>query len=113
MAQAVTRSILNSGGTAVIVGSRQPKLDDAVNELRNDGNVVGELANIADVEQRNVLIDRLNTNYSDVTLLVNAAGVFLPKPFIDYEESDYDLYLDMNRKSYYFGYSWYRKCRIS
>ncbi|MEM9509325.1 MAG: SDR family oxidoreductase, partial [Cyanobacteria bacterium P01_E01_bin.35] len=43
------------------------------------------------------VIDRLNTNHADATLLVNAAGVFLPKPFIEYAESDYDLYLDINK----------------
>lgn len=99
--KAVAKAILIAGGTAVLIGSRQPKLTDAVNELRNYGTVFGELANISDVEQRNALIDRLNTHHSDATLLVNAAGVFLPKPFVDYQESDYDLYLDINKGTFF------------
>ncbi|MDJ0650186.1 MAG: SDR family oxidoreductase [Calothrix sp. MO_167.B12] len=95
--KAVAKSILSSGGTAVIVGSRQPKLSDAVSELNHYGTVFGELANISDIESRNALINRINTNHSDANLLVNAAGVFLPKSFIDYEESDYDLYLNINK----------------
>ena len=101
MGKAVAKAILIAGGTAVLIGSRQPKLTDAVNKLRNYGTVFGELANISDVEQRNALIDRLNTNHSDATLLVNAAGVFLPKPFVDYQESDYDLYLDINKGTFF------------
>ncbi|VEP11383.1 Sugar dehydrogenase [Hyella patelloides LEGE 07179] len=98
--KAIAQAILLAGGTAVIIGSRQPKLSDAVNELSKFGSVVGELANISDIQQRNALINRINTNHSDATLLVNAAGVFLPKSFIDYEESDYDLYLDINKGTF-------------
>lgn len=99
--KAVAQSILSAGGTAVIVGSRQSKLNDAVNELSRYGTVFPELANIADKKQTNDLINRINANHSDATFLVNAAGVFLPKPFIEYEESDYDLYLDLNKGTFF------------
>ncbi len=99
--KAVAKSILGDGGTAVLVGSRQPKLNNAVTELSEYGKVFGELANIADREQTKDLIDRINTNHSDATLLVNAAGVFFPKPFIEYQEKDYDLYLDLNQGTFF------------
>lgn len=101
MGKAVAQLILEQGGAAVLIGSRQPKLEEAVTELSQYGTVVGELANISDPEIRNALIDRLNVNHSDATLLVNAAGVFLPKPFIEYEEKDYDLYLDINKGTFF------------
>ena len=98
--KAVAQSVLSAGGTAVLIGSRQPKLDDAVKELSQYGTVLGELGNISNLQQRNFLIEQINTNHSDATLLVNAAGVFLPKSFVDYEESDYDLYLDINKGTF-------------
>lgn len=101
MGKAVAKSVLQQGGAAVLIGSRQPKLEDAVSELSQYGKVVGELADISDVEARKALIARLNSNHGDATLLVNAAGVFLPKPFIDYEEKDYDLYLDINKGTFF------------
>ncbi len=101
MGKAIAQNILIAGGTAVLVGSRQLKLTDAVNELRQYGDVVGELTDISDVEQVNALINRINHNHSDGTLLVNAAGVFLPQPFIDYESSDYDQYLDLNKGTFF------------
>ncbi|NEO12917.1 MULTISPECIES: SDR family oxidoreductase [unclassified Moorena] len=101
MGKAVAQLILQQGGAAVLIGSRQPKLEEAVTELSQYGTVVGELANISDPEMRNALIDRLNVNHSDATLLVNSAGVFLPKPFIEYEEKDYDLYLDINKATFF------------
>lgn len=101
MGKAIAQLILQQGGAAVLIGSRQPKLEEAVTELSEYGTVVGELANISDPEMRNALIDRLNVNHSDATLLVNSAGVFLPKPFIEYEEKDYDLYLDINKGTFF------------
>ncbi|MEM8611603.1 MAG: SDR family oxidoreductase, partial [Cyanobacteria bacterium P01_H01_bin.105] len=47
------------------------------------------------------LIEQLNQSHADATLLVNAAGVFLPKPFLDYEAADYDLYLDLNKATFF------------
>ena len=101
MGKAVARLVLQQGGTAVIVGSRKAKAGGAVQELSRDGKVVGLAANLADSNERNALIDRINTEHRDATLLVNAAGVFLPKPFVDYEESDYDLYLDINKGTFF------------
>ena len=101
MGKAIARSILLGGGTAVIVGSRENKLNDAVKELSQYGKVSGELANIANPDQRNSLIANINSDHQDTNLLVNAAGVFLPKPFVDYDETDYDLYLDLNKGTFF------------
>ncbi|MEM6611382.1 MAG: SDR family oxidoreductase, partial [Cyanobacteria bacterium P01_C01_bin.72] len=84
-----------------IVGSRQPKLDQAVSELSKYGKVLGELANIADRGQTKDLIEHIDTNHRDATSLVNAAGVFLPKPFVEHHEQDYDLYLDLNKGTFF------------
>ncbi|NER51304.1 MAG: SDR family oxidoreductase [Symploca sp. SIO1A3] len=101
MGKAIAQLVLQQDGSAVVIGSRQSKLEDAIKELSQSGSVVGELANISDANERNALINRLNTNHADASLLVNAAGVFLPKPFIEYEEQDYDLYLEINKGTFF------------
>ncbi|NEP15082.1 MAG: SDR family oxidoreductase [Symploca sp. SIO2C1] len=101
MGKAIAQLVLQQDGSAVVIGSRQSKLEDAIKELSQSGSVVGELANISDANERNALINRLNTNHADATLLVNAAGVFLPQPFIEYEEQDYDLYLEINKGTFF------------
>ncbi len=101
MGKAIAKIVLQQGGKAVIVGSRRAKAEGAVQELSQYGNVVGLAANLANSAERIALIDRINTQHEDATLLVNAAGVFLPKPFVDYEESDYDLYLDINKGTFF------------
>ncbi len=37
----------------------------------------------------------------DVKYLINAAGVFSPKAFLDHTEEDYDAYLDLNRATFF------------
>lgn len=101
MGKAIAKLVLNQGGSAVITGSRREKAEAAVKELSQYGTVFGMAANLANADPRNALIDRINTNHADATLLVNAAGVFLPKPFVDYQESDYDLYLDINKGTFF------------
>jgi NAD(P)-dependent dehydrogenase (short-subunit alcohol dehydrogenase family) len=38
----------------------------------------------------------LAEQHSDATLMVNAAGFFIPKPFLDCDAEGYDSYLDLN-----------------
>lgn len=99
--KATAEVVLRQGGKAVLVGKRGDRLDAAVNELAALGTVVGERADIANPFDRDDLIVRINAKYSDATLLVNAAGVFLPKAFLDHTEADYDLYLELNKATFF------------
>lgn len=101
MGKAVARIILENGGSAVLIGRRSEKLHAAIEELQIYGPVSGEQADIAKPEERQALITRLNQSHGDATLLVNAAGVFLPKPFLEYGEADYDLYHDLNKATFF------------
>ena len=99
--KSVAQLVLQGGGAAVLVGRRAEKLQTAVEDLQADGSVVGESANIAEPDERRALSDRLTAKHADATLLVNAAGVFLPKPFLEHTEADYDLYLDLNKATFF------------
>ncbi|MEM9538130.1 MAG: SDR family oxidoreductase [Cyanobacteria bacterium P01_E01_bin.42] len=101
MGKAVAQLVLERGGTAVLIGNRTEKLEAAVAELSQYGKVFGERANISDRQEREDLIDRLHDNHQDATLLVNAAGVFLPKSFLDHSETDYDLYMELNKATFF------------
>ena len=101
MGKAVARIVLENGGSAVLVGRRAEKLQTAVDELKAYGPVVGERADISHPEKLQALIAKINQAHGDATLLVNAAGAFLPKPFLDYEATDYDLYLDLNKATFF------------
>jgi NAD(P)-dependent dehydrogenase (short-subunit alcohol dehydrogenase family) len=43
----------------------------------------------------------LEHEHRDADLLVNAAGVFYPKPFVEHDVSDYDHYMAINRAFFF------------
>lgn len=101
MGKAIAIQVLKGGGSAVLVGQKLDKLQAAISELQAYGSVSGERANISDPQERQALIERLNQDHGDTTLLVNAAGIFLPKSFLEHTEADYDLYLELNKATFF------------
>jgi NAD(P)-dependent dehydrogenase (short-subunit alcohol dehydrogenase family) len=99
--KAVARQVLERGGAVVLVGKRGDRLQAAIAELSSLGTVFGEQADITNPTERTHLITQIQEKHADITLLVNAAGVFLPKSFLEHTEADYDLYLDLNKATFF------------
>jgi len=95
------RLIVERGGEAFVTGRHENKVLDAVKQLSSYGSTSGVAADITDRKKRDALIVKLQREHADASLLVNAAGVFLPKAFIDHSASDYDLYLDLNKALFF------------
>ena len=94
-------AVMSEGGSAVIVGHRPEKLKQAHEELSALGEVSTIQADLSSKEGRDALLKTIDDDHSDVDLLVNAAGVFFPKPFLEHEESDYEQYMSLN-KAFFF-----------
>jgi NAD(P)-dependent dehydrogenase (short-subunit alcohol dehydrogenase family) len=101
MGKMTAQLILQGGGRVALVARDRPRLTDACAELNEFGDVVTHACDITDPAARRALIARIESEWADVSLLVNAAGVFLPKPFLDHAEPDYDLYHDLNRALFF------------
>jgi NAD(P)-dependent dehydrogenase (short-subunit alcohol dehydrogenase family) len=99
--KAVASLVLNNGGSVLIVGRREDKTRAATAELSSRGVISGWTADITSAAARADLIDHLNAECSDATMLVNAAGVFAPKSFLEHTEADYDKYLEINRALFF------------
>jgi NAD(P)-dependent dehydrogenase (short-subunit alcohol dehydrogenase family) len=89
------------GGSAVIIGQDPGKVDDTVQALAKDGKAYGITADLADREQVERVRRQLVGEHADATLLVNAAGYFIPKPFLDYDGASYDSYLELDRAIFF------------
>ena len=57
--------------------------------------------NLYDKSQLSKLISRIQDETRPIKHLVNAAGFFKPAPFLEHQEEDYDLQLDLN-KAFFF-----------
>jgi len=91
----VAVDVIDGGGTAVIVGRAKARVDDTVAQLRDrHGEAWGIAAELTDRTAVSDVQRTLAERHSDATLLVNAAGFFIPKPFIEYDAAFYDSYLE-------------------
>jgi NAD(P)-dependent dehydrogenase (short-subunit alcohol dehydrogenase family) len=95
------RMVLAQGGSAVIVGHRPEKTEEARQELALLGPVTALTADLASADELARLLRTLDEQHSDIDLLVNAAGVFFPKPFLEHQDADYDQYTTLN-KAFFF-----------
>ncbi|MEL6989645.1 MAG: SDR family oxidoreductase, partial [Bacteroidota bacterium] len=86
---ATANALLDGGAVVHIVGRNINKVGDAPNLFKHAVNI----SNRQEVEQ---FIDEIN-GWDNLDYLVNASGIFGPKPFLDHTVEDYDSYLDLNR----------------
>ncbi|MFV5998916.1 SDR family NAD(P)-dependent oxidoreductase [Streptomyces sp. NPDC056231] len=101
MGYAVARHVLDAGGTAVVTGRSQAGADEAAAALSTHGRAVGLAADLADPAAVDRLRVTLTEEHADATLLVNAAGVFAPKSFLEHTAEDYDRYQAINRAFFF------------
>lgn len=95
------RMVIAEGGSVVIVGQRPEKTEAARKELAALGQVWALTVNLTSDEGVAALLKSIDEQHPDIDLLVNAAGVFIPKPFLEHSEADYDQYMKLN-KAFFF-----------
>jgi NAD(P)-dependent dehydrogenase (short-subunit alcohol dehydrogenase family) len=101
MGRQTAADVVAAGGSAVIIGQDGGRVDDTVQALTEDGSAFGIIADLADRMEVDRVRQQLADEHSDATLLVNAAGFFIPKPFLDYDGASYDAYLELDRAIFF------------
>lgn len=104
MGKAVAACVLTGGGSAVITGRTQDSVDAALIDLKTTGaadRVTGIAVDLADAAAVEKFRAQLAADHADVDLLVNAAGVFAPKPFLEHTPDDYARYEALNRAFFF------------
>jgi NAD(P)-dependent dehydrogenase (short-subunit alcohol dehydrogenase family) len=99
MGLATAKKLIDKGITVTVVGRSIKKLEEAQKFLGNNSNVLK--VDLYDKESLTKLIEKIKTNESHIKYLVNAAGYFNPKPFLNQESSDYDAYMDINKALFF------------
>ena len=97
----VGRMLVERGASVTLVGSREEKLKRA-QEVAGDSARVDtfqcDLTSGPEVER---LIRHVADQLKEVKYLVNAAGVFSPKSFLEHSARDYDAYMSLNRATFF------------
>lgn len=95
------RLVLQGGGSAVITGQRAAKTEAARAALSALGPVHAINADLTSPTQLAALQVQLATEHGDIDLLVNAAGVFAPKPFLQHTPDDLHRYQAFNEAFFF------------
>lgn len=95
--------LVQEGANVVIGGRDENKLQKAAHEIDPTGEKVRYFAgDIADPKTAKNLVKVASETFGGVDILINNAGVFNPKSFLDITETEYDWFLDTILKGKFF-----------
>ncbi len=101
MGKATAQILLQKGVEVIIVGRADKNLESAKKELSIFGSLKTVALNLFDTQAVKTFSERVTTEFPNLRYLVNSAGYFSPKAFLEHSEADYDIYHNFN-KSFFF-----------
>lgn len=101
--KAMANYFIERGSNVVMNSSNQENLEEAFEELGSPENAVFLAGDISQKETARQLAALALDGFNSIDVLINNAGVFAPKPFLDVQEEDLDHYLGVNLKGTYFA----------
>ena len=101
MGRATAELLLRDGIEVVIIGRGSQDQDTVQKELSALGSVKMIALDLSDFEAVTKFASEMSAIAPQTKYLVNAAGYFSPKPFMDHREDDYDIYHAFN-KAFFF-----------
>jgi NAD(P)-dependent dehydrogenase (short-subunit alcohol dehydrogenase family) len=99
--RAVAHILLTQGAIVTIVGRNLEKLQATASDLEQHGSIRIWQADISDRQDTVRLVEQIASQLTHVHYLVNAAGVFEPKSFLEHSAADYDRYLNLNHGTFF------------
>ena len=102
--RATAEQLLTHGATVHIVGRNTDKVPDQENLIKHTTDITNE-------SQLDQFIQNINS-LTQVDYLVNASGIFGPKPFLEHTREDYNSYLDLNSGFFFLTQSIAKKMQV-
>lgn len=102
--KAAAAQLVNEGAKVVINGRNEQKLAAAAAEIDSTGAAVATVAgDISAPAVGQQLVATAEERFGGLDVLVNNAGIFAPKPFLDLTEEEYDSFADTILKGKFFA----------
>ncbi|MCY1357267.1 Glucose 1-dehydrogenase [compost metagenome] len=99
---AIAKAYLDRGYNVVGNARTLARLQDAAAKLGNPANFLLVAGDIAKPETARKLFEQAVEAFGKVDILINNAGIFIPKPVADYTEEDVDAIVDTNLKGFFY-----------
>lgn len=100
--KSIAKLFLEKGYNVVINSANANNLKNAQKELGHEEHLVSVAGDISDISVGQQLIGTAVKHFGSADVLINNAGVFEPKPFLEIDEKDLDRFLDINLKGTFF-----------
>lgn len=99
---ALAQAYLERGDNVVGNARSQARLDQAAERLGNPERFIGVAGDIAEARTAQHLFSAALDTFGGVDILINNAGIFIPKPVTDYTEEDVDALVGTNLKGFFY-----------
>ena len=99
-------NLLDEGRTVIAVGRKDGSMDRAKETIASlegvsEDRVEFIQCDLMDRDQVAQLTQRIDQDPRHIDQLVNAAGVFKPKPYVEHDQADWDFYMELNRAMFF------------
>ncbi|WP_340680073.1 SDR family oxidoreductase [Paraglaciecola sp.] len=105
MGLATAKQLVVQGISVIILGNNIAKLESAKSELTaiatKSLNIEILQANLYEQQDVDRVIKAVNADKRHIQYLVNSAGYFNPKPYLEHGLEDYDAYAALNRATFF------------
>ncbi len=98
----IARYFLEKGDNVVINSKTSAKLEETFRALGAGPNLARVAGNVSDKATGNLLVKTAIEKFGSADVLINNAGIFENKPFLDVNEAYLDLFLNTNLKGTFF-----------
>jgi NAD(P)-dependent dehydrogenase (short-subunit alcohol dehydrogenase family) len=101
--RAVATALIQEGARVVLGGRRREVLEETGRAIDPDGKRVAILdGDISRPDVAEALARLAESRFGGVDILINNAGIFAPKPFLEHSEADFDAYIGTILKGKFF-----------
>jgi NAD(P)-dependent dehydrogenase (short-subunit alcohol dehydrogenase family) len=99
----VAQRFVEEGANVLINGRSEEKLAKAAQEIDPTGSKVAIYAgDISKPATASSIVEAATSKFAGVDILINNAGIFAPKPFLEATEEEYDDFIDIILKGKFF-----------
>lgn len=99
----IAKAFLRRGSNVVLNARNETKLNDAASKLSPAERIAVVPGDIGLKETGEEMVRVAVERFGSVDVLVNSAGIFAPKPFLENSEEDLDAFLATNLKGTFFA----------
>ncbi|QGJ70350.1 D-beta-hydroxybutyrate dehydrogenase [Planctomycetales bacterium 10988] len=93
--KAIAKTLANEGAHVVLNGRSQGSIDEALEELKGEGEITGIPADVGTAAGCSKLLEEAQ-KLGPIEILVNNAGIFEPKPFQEITDEDWLKFYEVN-----------------